>query len=198
MSKQAECYSKVYIVESPAAVDLLEKRTEGKALSSILSLSDIDHEYYLAVNKKCFKKAFHNIRKDVQRIKAEYKDVKPCIHISCHSDEESISLTNNKEINWHELSDILSEVNEVCDENPLCLLMSSCCGLSAYVAIKEIDGKSPKTFIVGSDEEVGWDTSLIAFASFYFNYIGRGISRKKAVECMNMSINNEITFTTLK
>ena len=41
-----ENYQKVYIVESPSDRDLLQGRTEGKALSSALELSEIPLEYF--------------------------------------------------------------------------------------------------------------------------------------------------------
>jgi len=189
-----EVYHKVYIIESPSDIDLFEKRTEGKALSNILELSEIPYEYCLTTTKNIFNQAFELIKEDILELQEEYLFVWPIIHLSCHGNEKGIGLTDGDFISWSALNDLLSVVNVCFNEadpvSPILLSMSSCYGLHAIKADWEKRGKrSPFAFVLGHEDTILWDDALIAFSVFFHNFVKKKSTSEIAVQCMNTSIN---------
>lgn len=189
-----EVFYKVYIIESPSGIDLLEKRTEGKALSNILEMSEIPYEYYLTTTENVLKQVFEMIKEDVLELQEEYLFVWPIIHISCHGNEDGIGLTDDNFISWSVLNDLLSVVNVCFDEadplSPIVLSMSSCYGLHAIKTDWEKRGEhSPFAFVLGHEDAILWDDALIAFSVFFHHFVNKKSTAEIALHCMNASIN---------
>lgn len=190
-----ETFYKVYIIESPGDMDLLEKRTEGKALSNILEISEIPYEYYLATTKNVLVQVFEIIKEDILELQDEYLFVWPIIHISCHGNENGIGLTNNEFIPWSKLYDLLSIVNICFDEadpvSPILLSMSSCYGLYAIrTDWEKRNERSPFAFVLGHEDTILWDDALIAFSVFFHQFVNKNCTAEVALQCMNTSINS--------
>jgi len=195
---ELDIFFKVYIIESPSSEDLLIDRREGTSLSSIFKLENILYEYYLVIDKNAFIQAINLIKEDM--IELQYEDMResqifPIIHLSCHGDDECISLSSGECVCWDDLNKIINEqnLNLVFEEvgiNSLTLSMSSCYGLYAIYADKDVKGKSPFAYILGHEDEIRWDDSLIAFATFYHNLINKNLTFVDSVKCMNNSINS--------
>lgn len=188
-----DVYLKVYIIESPADMDLFQGRTEGKALSNILELSQIPYGYFLVTSNSTLQQSIEVIKEDVLNLQDEYMFVWPIIHISCHGNKMGIGLTDNTYVRWSYLHQLLNSINiafEECEgQSAIFLSMSSCHGLHAIRMDWESD-KSPIAFVLGHEEEIPWDDALIAFATFYHNFVNKKLPSDVALKCMNDSINN--------
>lgn len=192
MDLDQDVFFKVYIIESPADIDLFENRTEGKALSNILRISEIPYEYLLVTSKRTFGQAFDLIKDDISELQEEYLFVWPIIHISCHGNDEGIGLTDGSYLNWNVLYHMLEDINICFEEeqnSPILLAMSSCYGLHAIKADWDNE-KSPFAFVLGHEETIPWDDALIAFSVFYHNFVNKKVTSDIALECMNNSINH--------
>jgi hypothetical protein len=194
-----EVFYKVYIIESPGDMDLLEKRTEGKALSNILEMSEIPYEYYLTTTKNVLKQVFEIIKEDILELQEEYLFVWPIIHVSCHGNEDGIGLTDGSFIPWSYLNDFLSVVNVCFDEadpvSPIVLSMSSCYGLHAIKTDWQKRGeRSPFAFVLGHEDTILWDEALIAFSVFFHHFVNKKSTSEIALQCMNASINSHDHF----
>lgn len=191
---------KVYIVESPGDEDLLLGKKEGDSLSEIFKLENIKYEYYLVVSRKMFKEAIQLIKNDIIELKEEGLWVFPIIHLSCHGNDECICMSNGTKIEWSYLNNIIGDINDVFsdeEKNNILLCMSSCYGLYAINADKDEDdddSKSPFSSLIGSEYEISWEDSLIAFSVFYHNYIIKEKSMIKSIVCMNSSIGEDGVF----
>lgn len=194
-----EPFYKIYIIESPADKDLLEKRTEGKALSNILELSQIHYEYFLVTTLNVLRQAFEMIKEDILKLQEEYLFVWPLIHISCHGREEGIGLTDKSFVEWSYLYDLLSIVNVCFEEtdpvSPVLLSMSSCYGLHAIKSDWEKrSSRSPFAFVLGHENKIPWDDALIAFSVFFHHFVNRKSTSDIALKCMNASISSQDYF----
>ncbi|BCZ48440.1 hypothetical protein psyc5s11_45070 [Clostridium gelidum] len=193
-----EVFYKVYIIESPNGMDLLEKRTEGKAMTQMLEMSEVPYEYFLATTEEVFKVAFELIKEDVIELQDSYAFVWPIIHISCHGNSKGIALTDNNFIPWTSLEYYLSIIN-ICFEDdpvsPIVLSMSSCYGLNAIrTDWEKKKERSPFAFVLGHEDEIPWDDALIAFSVFFHNFVNKKTNSQVALKCMNDSINSQDYF----
>lgn len=170
----------VHIIESPSATDLLESRTEGYSLSSILDLHMIDNDYSLVVDKECLKACARRIAERIE--KEEYR---PYLHFSCHGDADGIQLTSEEELSWAKLKEIFSPVFEAA-ASEIVLCFSSCFGLNSHKMHSIINNDFK--FSVGPNEAVDWDESLVAYSSFYHNLIRKSSEFSHAVIAMNAAI----------
>lgn len=174
MNLNQDVFFKVYIIESPAAIDLFENRTEGKALWNVLRISEIPYKYFLTTSVETFKRAFDSIRDDVLDLQEDYPFVWPIIHISCHGNDNGIGLTDRSYLKWDVLYNMLSIVNICFEEanpsSPILLSMSSCYGLHAIKA--------------------DCDDALVAFSVFYHKFVNKKEKSDIALECTNKSINS--------
>ena len=185
-----EKISKIYIIESPSSVDLLENRVEGNALASMLDLMKIPHNYYLAIDDQCFANAIVNITTDIIMNIENGISICPVIHISCHGTKEGIVLTNGIIYHWELLAMALNCVCRSSTNEQITVVLSSCYGFYGMECLNGIEDVSGETITIGCTEEVGWDTALVAFNSFYYNYIVKRVDLDNSVYSMNSSIND--------
>lgn len=187
---------KVYILESPADIDLLENRTEGYALSSALSLVGVSHEYYLITTENSLKSALELIKSDIMQQKESQSDFQPFLHISAHGNEEGFNLTSEEQVYWDYLIDYLKQLNDILRYvvvtpdrkiSKITLCMSSCEGFSA-TKIFDTKQKSVAQSVIGTLSKIGWGESMIAYISFYNAAIANSQTIERSVRAMNDAI----------
>ena len=88
----------VFIVESLTFKDEREELFEGRILSDILRLIGKNPIYYYVRTRKELRVVLNRFGKSQYRF----------LHLSCHGDEESISTTLDKDIEFYDLSTILN------------------------------------------------------------------------------------------
>lgn len=182
---------KIYIIESPGSLDILDNRKEGYALSEILKLAEIKNKYYNVVDRNTFTECLNRIFND---IKATGQDLGGIIlHLSMHGNNTGIGLTNGEFIYWKEFYAIFDDLNLrlgyiILPNNvrvsKFDIYMSSCEGFNAQV-IKEYSEYPLYTSLIGPVTSVNWSDSLIAFATLYHNTIHKTNILKVGVDKMN-------------
>jgi len=167
--------AKVYIIESPSAVNILENVYEGKPLSNILNMSGIQNEHFLVINRKVLASVFEKIIDDAYN---SATPIMPYIHISAHGSDDGFKLADDDLIEWKVFKEYLDTINTsqklgyftptgsslLC--SPITLCMSVCNGINGMKMCNE-SGISPYAVLIGPTESVHWADALIAFSTFY-------------------------------
>jgi hypothetical protein len=183
----------IYLIESPSADDLYAGRNEGHSLVSILSLGEIEVNYFLSTDAERFERAVSDIAELILS-RSDKDNVLPFIHISAHGSEEGIELTDGDCILWDRLSKLLNDLHNRVgpwaisgrggeDIAKCSLSLSSCSAYTNY-----LDGRVddlPIQSVLGPRKNVGWCQSLLAFSSFYYQAFALKQPFDRAVRAMN-------------
>jgi hypothetical protein len=192
--------TKVYIIESPSFMDILDNRKEGLALSKILDLAKIENEVFGVSNIETFELALERIAKNVLEIRSKLGMVQ--LHFSLHGSNEGIALSDNTFLNWGDFYTLIKKFNETIEYikapngvlfAPTYLIFSVCNGFSAKI-IKEFDETSPYTALVGPVRAIEWSDALLAYSTFYHNTLLKKMGLPKAIENMNSVVGLENVF----
>ena len=185
---------KIYIIESQSSNDILENKTEGKALSASLDLSGISNQYFQVIDNVSFDKCIEIIAYDINSLKKDDL-VAPYIHISAHGNEYRIALTSSEFIDWNLFTNKVDRLNELTGKvkpipekpyieiSPIDYCFSTCKGYNAY----KIQGEAKEnkfSSAIGPTESVDWSDSLLAFITLYHQIFYK---RNKAIEIMNIA-----------
>lgn len=188
---------KIYIIESQDPKDILEKRTEGKALSAGLELAGIANQYFQVINDDCFTECIEIIAQDINNLKQDGL-VAPYIHTSAHGNEDGIVLTSGEFISWEDFTKKVERLNVLTGKiqpipdkphievSPINYCFSTCKGHNAY----KIQGKAKEnkfSSIIGPTDSVEWSDSLLAFMTFYHQIFYKRVKAIKAIEIMNIA-----------
>ena len=188
---------KIYIIESQKDSDILNKRTEGKALSASLDLSQIENQYYQVVTIEMLEECIKQICIDISFNRLRELAI-PYLHFSAHGNEEGIVLTDKTFIDWNKMRLYIDSINlnigfiKPKPENPklilsiLNLCFSTCKGIFA----RNIQGDLPDNkyvCIVGPNDAVDWSDSLIAFSTFYHQVFYKHKCGNDAIKNMNFA-----------
>ncbi|PHQ59085.1 MAG: hypothetical protein COC03_06985 [Robiginitomaculum sp.] len=172
----------VFIIESPSEEDILDGRTEGRALSEALRLSNIDGWYSLATSKKMFFKA---ITERLYQAISNFPNKVPIMHFSMHGDQEGIELTNGDVIKWAELQQALSPLNNALEHGSL-ICMSSCYGVSGIRMAMNEDTDKPFWALIGNSKSTQWNDAAVAYITFY-HQLFKGRSLEIIVNAMKIA-----------
>ncbi|MEG3876701.1 hypothetical protein QT972_04850 [Microcoleus sp. herbarium7] len=174
----------VHIIESPSADDLLDGRTEGRALSEVLNLAKIPYCYNLAINLETFNAAL-----DTRLIEAfEYFKQPPILHLSMHGNQDGVVLTDNTFISWANLQTLLAPLTNAM-EGGLLICMSSCFGSTGCLMAMHRDADQPFWALVGNNNSVSWEDAAVAYVTFYHLFF-KGIPVEECVERMKLASND--------
>jgi hypothetical protein len=152
----------VFIIESPAAPDLLDGRTEGRVLSESLRIAEIPHWYSLAVDKRMFSEALGNRLAEAWR---QYGRL-PILHLSMHGNADGISLTSGEFMSWNELRIFLLPLIRAM-RGGLLVCMSSCFGGAGCRMAMYLDNEPCFWALVGNKDSATWADAAIAYSAFY-------------------------------
>lgn len=174
----------VHIIESPSPGDLLDGRTEGRALSEALRLADIPHCYNLATNKESLRGALG------ERLVQAWKHFNqpPILHLSMHGNTEGVALTSEEFISWHDLRGELLPLLEAM-QGALLITMSACGGGAAFRMAMYDDDKVPFWALVGNAADVVWSDAAVAYIAF-FHLFFKGRTVEACVEGMRSASGN--------
>lgn len=140
----------VFIIESLEFEDEEKKYFEGKIISRILNLSQIEHKYYYIRTRA----EFEYLLDEFVSLNYRY------LHISCHGSKNSIYTTFDQ-IKFKDLSLILGDK---LDRKRL--FLSSCLSTNEKLA-NEILPISDCFSIIGPDKKIYMDDAAIFWSSFY-------------------------------
>lgn len=141
----------VFIIESLDPDDEGNGRFEGSIISRILKLHGKSPKYRYVRTKEEFEKAIFQFGKSKYRY----------LHISTHADSEGMCTTNQDEIDYNELAEIL---------NPHLrgrrLFLSACSMVHADLA-KEVIPNSGCYSVVGPNEDILFTDAAILWSTIY-------------------------------
>lgn len=192
--------TKVFIIESPSFIDIIENRKEGDALGKTLDLARIENESFSVSDIDTLKIAYQKIAEEVNRIKGDIGAVH--LHFSMHGSVDGVALSDKTFLDWKTFYTLLKDFNDSIGYIPLpnglqiaptFLAFSVCEGFEAR-KIKEFGEESPYTGLIGPTQPVEWSDSLLAFSIFYHNTILKKLGVKVALENMNRIIGVDNVF----
>lgn len=181
---------RVFIIECPNPIDLLQGRNEGRSLEQICKL--VGHEVF------CFhpqsKKDLIKVCRYISSIDREHDgsdkpDLPICIHISSHGEEDGLFFGKDL-VGWNEL---LEALEPVCTKKSIykgenILIISACEAKEQKLTnriqktVKENKSlKPPKHFFVTADEDVYWNDAVVAWALFYNKIPKTKLSKKNKI-----------------
>ena len=189
---------KVYIIESPGAKDIIERRVEGIGMTQYLGLANIDTEYYLCKTVAEVNTALGKIAQDVKLIiknKKQEEVFSPIIHFSAHGNNDLIGFTDNSTMKWEELGDALYKLNEDAGidiskfMSDFIITLSVCNGASLNKVIKEGRG-TPFYIMIGADDTIPWTDSILGFQVFFHHLIHKSRTIGYAIKKMKEATDN--------
>lgn len=171
--------ARIHILESPSPQDFLSNTQEGRALYETLRIGEIDVRVHTTITKATFQTVIAQIIQE-----AAQEDHFPILHISAHGNEDGIAFSDQSGfLPWKELGNVILPLhNELGGHLLICL--STCFGGSGFKMSCRIGQHSFHT-LVGANTTVNWNDSLIAFSSFYHNFICKNIDIPSAIVAMN-------------
>jgi hypothetical protein len=140
----------VFIIESLQLTDEEKGLYEGKIISSILQLNKVPSKYYYIRTAK----EFREVLKIFDKLKFRY------LHISCHGDGQSLSLTLDS-FNYTELGRILEPYLR--DKR---LFISDCSSVNKKVAWAVIPASQCYS-LIGPQNDIEFRDAAVIWASFY-------------------------------
>lgn len=182
----------VYVIESPSALDLLDGRTEGRALCEAISVSGIPYFYSLVTNKETLKIALAD---RLDTASHNFGSAVPVLHFSMHGNEHGVALTSGDFITWAELEFLLNDVNQKCNSTGMLLCMSTCHGIHAQrMAVADLT-RRPFWALVGNSFSTQWSDSAVAYIAFYHRYF-KGIGINDCVTAMKFASGDQNFYFT--
>lgn len=181
---------RVFIIECPNPLDLLQERNEGKSLEQICKL--VGHEVVSFHPKS--KNDLVTVCRFISSIDREHDctdnpDLPLCIHISSHGEEDGLYFGQDL-ISWN---DLLEALEPICTKKSIYkgekILTISACEAREQQLTEKIEKKKkihkafqpPKHLFVTADENVYWNDAVVAWALFYNKIPKANMSKKKNI-----------------
>lgn len=156
----------VFIAESLAPVDFYKRRLDGFAANEVLKIQGCASDYRIVLNCRYLRQAINDATA------LDYS----IFHLSCHGDENGITLASDELVDWLELAKMFQPLAS----QERCLVMASCSG-GHYDLTKALT-KSGSIFgyVFGSAHQngVGFTDSALAWSILYRDIIEHGFDRQ--------------------
>ena len=164
---------RVFILESPNPLDLLENRGERASLEQVCKLLGHSVSAFLLRDAHELRQTF----KYISSIQGKEKDKTPLfIHLSAHGDENGVAIGRD-EVSWIDLASNVQEMySELCYyHGPVILILSSCGANKQKLTSKLAEGlkKTKEAFIppeyvfVFNQDTVSWSDAIVSWTIFY-------------------------------
>lgn len=171
----------VYVIESPADGDLLDGRTEGRALCEALRLAEVPLWYSLVTTKRAFNESL------TTRLSAAYehygRKLFPILHFSMHGNKGGVALTDTSFLRWDDLKLALQPLNNALNGG-LLIGMSACFSASGCRMAMFEGADQPFWALVGHAESASWADAAIAYTTFYHRLFKDNASLEDCVAAM--------------
>jgi hypothetical protein len=178
----------VFIIESPSAVDLYHRRSEGDIVRQAVELNNITCIVKTAISLQAFGAC---LKIGLSEAMNRLPGFVPLLHISAHGDNHGIQLSDGYIMGWRELKEHLRPINQALGGS-LIVCMSSCEGYSGVqMAMSTEDPDLPYYAIIGSGNKPTWAETAVGYATFY-HQLHRGEHITVAVNAMQVASGNEM------
>ena len=164
---------RVFILESPNPLDLLENRGERLALEQVCKLAGYDAWTFLLRNAQELKQTFSYI----SSIKGDKDDKTPLfIHVSVHGNDSGIGVGPDM-ITWDNLAKTVQQIYARLRyyRGPIILILSACGANNQKLTAELTEGVNsahvpfipPEYIFVFSDDTVLWTDAVVTWTIFY-------------------------------
>lgn len=179
---------RVFILESPNPLDLLENRGERLALEQVCKLVGYDAVTFLVRDRA----EFHQTCRYISSIEGDENEKTPLfLHISVHGNATGIAVGRDT-LDWQELAEATQDMYEHLKfYHGLIVFILSACGankqkLTAKLT-KGMKGEKsafipPEYLFVFSDDTVLWDAAVVTWTIFYREAVELDFTDKSAVK----------------
>jgi len=180
----------VYVIESPSAVDLYHRRSEGDVIRQAVNLNQIPCVVKTAISFQAFEAS---LKIGLVEAVGQVPGCIPILHISAHGSSNGIQLSSGEVIQWHLLKDFLRPINNSLNSF-LIVCMSSCEGYAGIrMAMHLEDQDYPFLALVGNSQKPTWGETAVGYAAFY-HQLYRGEHISIAVTAMRAASGNQMFF----
>jgi hypothetical protein len=168
---------RVFILESPNPIDLLQGRSEMQSLETICRL--FEHEVVTFLVKS--RQEFNDTIKYISTINLKAEPDSPiCLHLSTHGNEDGLGFGEDG-MDWKDLFDVLQPLYKKISKNKSGnILVISACGAGQQKLTREFTDshkngslihrlsiKPPKYVFVTAEEEVTWQDAVVSWTILY-------------------------------
>ena len=193
---------RIFIIECPNPIDLLQGRNEGKSLEQICKI--VGHEVSNFHPKS--KEDLETVCNYISSIDSEHDgfdspDLPLCIHISCHGEKGGLWFGKDL-ISWNELLESLEPLysKKSIYKGDKILTISACDAKSQKLTKKlqkkwstSKKFKPPKHLFVTAADDVYWNDAVVAWALFYNKIPKTKLAKtKKVVKILSHIQNAEL------
>lgn len=180
----------VFVIESPSAVDLYHRRSEGEIVRQAVELNGLQCVVKTAISLAAFNAC---LKVGLSQAMETLPGHIPLLHISAHGDANGIQLSDGYVMSWAELKDHLRPVNQALG-GTLVVCMSSCEGYAGIRMAMHLDESDlPYLALVGCGTKPTWGETAVAYATLY-HQLWRGEPIGEAVSAMRVASGNESFF----
>jgi hypothetical protein len=187
---------RVFILESPNPLDLLENRGERQALEQVCKLVGHDASTFLLRDLNELKQTFGFIG----TIKGDEEDKTPLfIHLSVHGNNSGIRIGPDR-ISWNDLAKNIGDMYTHLRyyHGPIILILSACganrqkltTALTNSVKSNEETFVPPEYVFVFSDDEVLWTDAVVTWTIFYNETHKLDFEAKKTIQNLLNRLHN--------
>ena len=180
----------VFVIESPSAVDLYHRRSEGEIVRQAVELNGISCIVKTAISLEAFNAC---LKLGLSEAMSQRPGFMPLVHISAHGNSHGIQLSDGYAMSWAELKECLRPVNQALGGS-LVVCMSSCEGYSGIrMAMYPEETNLPYFALIGCGAQPTWGETAVGYATLY-HQLWRGEHIGRAVEAMRVASGNEAFF----
>lgn len=167
---------RVFIIECPDPIDLLQKRSERHALENICGLFGHEVATFFVKSTNELKSVCNYIASiDEEQDEFEREKVPICIHISAHGNKRGLVFGNDT-VTWKQLSKIISPINSKMYDysGDVIFVISACEAKEQKLTLEfererkqDIDFRPPIYLFVTAENSVYWKDAIVAWTIFY-------------------------------
>jgi hypothetical protein len=180
----------VFVIESPSAIDLYHRRSEGDIVRQAVELNGIKCVVKTAITLQAFNAC---LKVGLAEAMSQMPGFIPLLHISAHGNATGIQLSDEYMMTWAELKEHLHPVNKALGGS-LVVCMSSCEGYSGIrMAMYPEETELPYLALVGCGAQPTWSETAVGYTTLY-HQLWRGEHLNTAVEAMRVASGNSHFF----
>lgn len=180
---------RLFIIEAPSAMDLLQQRGEAPALERACALIGHEVASLIATSKVEFRRLCQFISDiDLGQDQQARKNVPLCVHIAAHGNADGLGFGKDL-VEWDELFDVLTPLSEMADYDGDIILVISACHAAKQQLTSRFQKKArnakvrpPVYVFTTAEEEPTFPDALVSWILFYHQLPNVSLTDKKAIK----------------